>query len=511
MRRVAPNSGAALLAFSAAAAAGVACSLLVAKGGPILHARWTLLVELGLWALAWVAAVAAVFRLPRRLAVVLVVGAAVSVRTVALVGTPNTSDDLYRYAWDGRLQAHGIDPYTAPPLAPALSKLRDPWLWPDAVGCASLARPPGCTRINRPADRTIYPPVAEAWFTLVHEVGGDHAHDKAWQVAGLATDAAVIGLLLVALRRWRRDPRWVALYALCPAAVFEIVHNAHVDGLAVALMVAAFVVAVPPGEKRASAWRDVSVGLLIGAAALVKLYPAALLPAVLCLPRARPWRSLARAGGAAVALSAIAYAPHIHAVGLRVLGYLPGYLREEHYSGGGRFLLAGALGLRGTAAGAVAVITLVLVAGWVVRRRPDARRAAAIVLVALFLVTTPVQPWYAVSAVAFASLAGWPAPAAVAAAGYPYYFAVILDYRHAVGLAQLCYGAALALVVASAVGRRLRGPHTREIEGAAAVEAAVARRPVPRGEHRPPGPVCVDEGLQPAGRGLAGGALQHRA
>src|SRR5437016_5406746 len=83
---------------------------------------------------------------------------------------------------------------------------------------------------------------------LVHEAGGDHAHDKAWQVAGLATDAAVIGLLLVALRRWRRDPRWVALYALSPAAVFEIVHNAHVDGLAVALMVAAFVVALPPGE-----------------------------------------------------------------------------------------------------------------------------------------------------------------------------------------------------------------------------------------------------------------------
>src|SRR5205807_7701014 len=179
-----------------------------------------------------------------------------------------------------------------------------------------------------------------------------------------------------------------------------------------------------------------------------------------CLPRARPWRSVARAGGAAVALSAIAYAPHIHAVGLRVLGYLPGYLREEHYSGG-RFLLAGALGLRGTAASAVAVVALVSVVGWVVWRRPDAPRAAAIVLVALFLVTTPVQPWYAVSAVAFASLAGWPAPAAVVAAGYPYYFAVILDYRHAVGLAQLCYGVALAFVVASAVGRRLRRPDTR--------------------------------------------------
>jgi len=511
MRRITRRSGAALLAFAAAAGGGIALSFLVASRGPILHARWTLLVELGLWAMAWLTAVVAVFHLPRRLAVVLVIGAAVGLRAVALVGTPNTSDDLYRYAWDGRVQAHGIDPYNAPPLAPELSKLRDPWLWPDAAGCASLARPPGCTRINRPADRTIYPPVAEAWFTLVHEVGGDRGHDKAWQVAGLATDAAVIGLLLLALRRWRRDPRWVALYALCPAAVFEFVHNAHVDGLAVALLVAAFVVAVPPGKKPPSAARDVAVGLLIGAAALVKLYPAAVLLVMLCLPRARPWRSLLRATGAAAALTGITYAPHIHAVGLRVLGYLPGYLREEHYSSGGRFLLAGALGLHGTAAGAAASIVLLSVVAWVVWRRPDAPRAAAVVLVALFLVTTPVQPWYAVSAVALGALAGWPAPAVVAAAGYPYYFAVILDYRHAAGLAQLSYGAALVFVVAGALGRRLRRLDASEVERPAAVEAAVARRPVPRGEHSPACPVSVDEGLEPAGRGLAGGSLQHRA
>ena len=511
MRRITADSRGALLAFSVAAAGGIACSLLVATGGPILHARWTLLLELGLWAVAWLTAVIAVFRLPRRLAVVLVIGAAVGLRAVALVGTPNTSDDLYRYAWDGRVQAHGIDPYTGPPLAPELSKLRDPWLWPDAAGCAALARPPGCTRINRPADRTIYPPVAEAWFTVVHEVGGEGGHDKAWQVAGLVTDTAVIGLLMLALRRWRRDPRWVGLYALCPAAVFEFVHNAHVDGLAIVFMVAALVVVVPPDEKPASAARDVAVGLLIGAAALVKLYPAALLLVMLCLPRARPWRSLVRASGAAAALSAITYAPHIHAVGLRVLGYLPGYLREEHYRGGGRFLLAGVLGLPGPAATAVAGIALVSVLSWIVWRRPDAPRAAAIVLVTLFLVTTPVQPWYAVSAVALGSLAGWPAPAAVVVAGYPYYFAVILDYRHGVRLAQLCYGAALAFVVAGVVGRRLRGPDTREVEGPAAVEAAIARRPVPRGEHGQSGAVSIDEGLESAGRSLAGGTLQHRA
>ena len=60
-----------------------------------------------------------------------------------------------------------------------------------------------------------------------------------WQGAGLATDLVTIGLLVLALGRWRRDTRWVALYALCPAPAFEFVHNAHVDGLAVALLLLA--------------------------------------------------------------------------------------------------------------------------------------------------------------------------------------------------------------------------------------------------------------------------------
>lgn len=497
-----------LVAWLVAAAAGVACSWRMATGGAILHARWSLLAVLAVWAVAWLAATVLTFHLPTRWAIVLVVLAAVAMRCVALLGTPNTSDDFYRYAWDGRVQAHGIDPYASPPMTPALSPLRDEWLWPTASGCASLNRPPGCTRINRPTDRTIYPPVAEAWFTAVHAVAGDGSRQTPWQLAGLATDLAAIALLLAALQRWRRDVRWVALYALCPAAVFEFVSNAHVDGLAVALLLAAFVVAIPRDRGSPSVWRDVAVGVLIGAAALVKLYPALVLGAVLCLPRPRPWQSLARAAAAAASLTVIVYAPHVLAVGPRVVGYLPGYLREEHYSGGGRFLLAGALGLRGPAATVAAVAAMIATVGWIVWRRPDAPRAGAVLLVALFLITTPVQPWYAVSAVALGSLATWPASAGVVVAGYPYYFSVILDYRHTLGLARLSYGAAAVVVLADALALRRR--HPSQVERSTAIEATVASRPVPRGVDSPTGPAAVDEGLEPAGGRLSPAGLQDR-
>ena len=37
---------------------------------------------------------------------------------VSLVFTqPSLSDDMYRYIWDGRVQAHGISPYRYPPNA----------------------------------------------------------------------------------------------------------------------------------------------------------------------------------------------------------------------------------------------------------------------------------------------------------------------------------------------------------------------------------------------------------
>ena len=61
------------------------------------------------------------------------------------------------------------------------------------------------------------------------------------------------------------------------------------------------------------------------------------------------------AGGAAAAAVVVAgYLPHVLAVGVKVLGYLPGYLREENYDSGGRYLLASLLHLPVVPAAAVA-------------------------------------------------------------------------------------------------------------------------------------------------------------
>lgn len=430
----------------------------IARGGPLLTVRWRLLAELAIWAIAWAAGVAAAFRLPRRTAVWLILLVGVALRGAALAGPPTTTDDFYRYSWDGRVQAAGMNPYEYTPGSPELAGLREPWLWPVERPCPLAHRPLDCTRINRSKVHTIYPPVAEAWFGGIYRLTGIEARWKPWQVAGLITDVAVVALLAVALRRRGRDPRWCALYALCPAPVLEIVNNGHVDGLAILLAVAALVVGSPPVVGR----RDLTAGALIGAAGLVKFFPLLL---IVALAAAAPDRRRAalRIGGAAAAVVAVGYLPHVIRVGTKAVGFLPGYLREEQYDGAGRYLVAGALGVPAPLAGVLSVLALVAAVAWVWTCRPPGPSGATVLVGTLLLAVSPVQPWYAVTLLAFATMAVRPRWTAVVAAGYPYFFAVILLHPHRTGIGQLAHGLAAVAVAAPFLVRGSRAAaHTME-------------------------------------------------
>jgi hypothetical protein len=427
-----------LLGGVLAAAAGTWLSWRIASGTRIRGEPETLLRAVAIWWLVFAAGAACVLGVPRRWAVGLIVVAAIAMRVAALAGVPALSNDVDRYAWDGHVQASGVDPYRYPPNAPQLDRLHLRRLYPAASTCRTLNRDPGCIRINRPWDRTIYPPVAEAWFVGVHAVAGDGGEARTWQIAGLLVDLATLAVLLALLRSWGRDPRWLALYAWCPAAVLETVQNGHVDGLATLMIL---------GALWAARRRPAVAGALLAMATLVKLYPALLMAALLLR---RGWQ---RAVAAFAAVIAIGYAPHVLAVGPKVLGYLPGYLREEDYAGGKRFLLLDGIGLTGTLAQVVAVGVVLGTAAWVVAQREQLAVDVAMrrLLGALLLVATTVQPWYAVPLAALAALEGAWWWLAVAAAGYPLFFRTLekvpLPGWPAYQVGQLAYGTALAVVL----------------------------------------------------------------
>lgn len=400
-------------------------------------------VEILLWWLAWAVAVGCLRRVPARRVLLLVVLGAIALRLAAITAVVPLSDDLYRYAWDGRVQASGTDPYRYPPTAPELAHLRDDWLFPDDAECERRGKEPGCTIINRPSVRTIYPPVAQAWFVTGHALGASQLEDLGWQLFALLADVATMLLLWRLLLRFERDPRWVAVYAWSPVAVLEAVQNGHVDGLATLFVLAAVGLA-----GRRPGWS----GAALGAATMVKLYPALLLPVLL---GRRPVRVVT----AFAAVCVVSYVPHLLAVGWDVLGYLPGYLQEEDYDSGDRFLLLSPLGLTGTAGTVVAAVIGLIVAVVVlrrVRRSPeDVSRHALLLLGSALLVATPVQPWYGLPIAALAALAVRPVWLAIPLAAYPTFFAVVPagPSEGAARLGSACFAAALIAIV---VGERRR-------------------------------------------------------
>jgi hypothetical protein len=213
--------------------------------------------SLSLFAGAWLAFAAAAWLVrgvPKRAAALLILGGCLLGGIATASGPERQSDDLYRYIWDGQVQAAGIDPYAYVPAAPQLAALREnSFLWPDqhtlwcvAPGTQDPDQPgdlvSGCTLINRPTVHTIYPPVAEAYFYAVTELSPQGSRYKPIQLAAVLLALATAVVLLFGLRSLGRDPRSAALWAWCPTVLFESGNGAHVDVLAAFFSVCALVV-----------------------------------------------------------------------------------------------------------------------------------------------------------------------------------------------------------------------------------------------------------------------------
>ncbi len=314
--------------------------------------------------------------------VALVLGLAIAFRAACVVPgeTPPLSTDLHRYAWDARVQAAGINPYRYAPDDPALARLRDEVVWPE---------------INLPGWHTVYPPGAEAAFLAARGVFGDRLGSTT--LLFLGGEALAVGLLLVVLARMRSKPplERIALYAWHPLAISEIAANGHVDALSVVGLAGLL-----------AAWqarRFGLAGLATGFAALVKLGPILLVPA---LARRGGWRYVVPA----LALCVLAYGAYA-SVGLGVLGDLGDYVERQRFGGSLWWGLRQLIGPAGANAACAAV--LLGIVGLVALRAHDTieqvARSSLLVLGTLLLCVSYVQPWHALWLLPFFPLVRAPA------------------------------------------------------------------------------------------------------
>ncbi|HWB32656.1 MAG TPA: glycosyltransferase family 87 protein [Acidobacteriaceae bacterium] len=231
---------------------------------------------------------------------------ALAARVVCIAHPAFLSSDLYRYVWDGKVQAAGINPYRYIPADDHLRFLRDNAIYPN---------------INRKDyAHTIYPPFAQMLFWAVTRISATEAGMKTAMVAFEALTCWALMQMLELLHRRREE---VLLYAWHPLCVWEIGSSGHIDAAAIALITVAAWAILRNKPARSAVWLTL--------AALIKMYPALLL---LSFGRRLTWKIVAMCS----VIVAISYAIY-SSVGTGVLGFLGPYSREERLNTGERYFV----------------------------------------------------------------------------------------------------------------------------------------------------------------------------
>jgi alpha-1,6-mannosyltransferase len=313
-----------------------------------------------------------------------VLGVAILLRAMPLLAIPH-STDIYRYIWDGRVQAEGINPYRYIPADPALEHLRDEGIFP---------------KINRKDyARTIYPPTAQIIYLMATRLGETVT---AMKLAMLVFEALTIWALLQLLAARGLPAPLVLAFAWHPLAIWEVAGSGHVDIAAAAFMMLA-ILAADRGRQGVA-------GAVLAFAAGAKFLPLVIAPA---LWRRGRWRMPA----VFVVTGAALYMPYL-SVGRDVFGFLGGYADEGGLRTGEGFLLSaifGQIGLAGMAIPLFIACALVVLGAlaWRAALRPTPERpdiGAAFALATAFTVLiSPHHAWYFLWLIPFLCLVPSPA------------------------------------------------------------------------------------------------------
>lgn len=306
-----------------------------------------------------------------RLIFALIIIFAVLFRFSILFASPYLSDDVYRYIWDGRVQAAKINPYRFVPADPNLAPLRDEKIYP---------------HINRrDYAHTIYPPIAQMFFLAATRFNEAVTWMKAAMVlCEILAFAALVALLV----SFGLPAQRIIVCAWHPLLVWEIAGSGHVDALM--LMFIAF--ALLARRKN----YDSATGIALACATLVKFYPLILFPAFY---RRWSWRM-----PLAFALTIIvAYLPYL-SVGTGALGFLSGYASEEKLKTGENFFLKSlaqhlfaGIQIPNSIYALFVFVTLAVIAVWSLkdeRHETDYIMRALVLAASFTILLSPHYTWY---------------------------------------------------------------------------------------------------------------------
>ncbi len=198
---------------------------------------------------------------PRSYIIALLI-AGVLFRMIVVWHAPVGSDDIFRYIWDGKVLTAGMDPYRYEPSNSALLQLHSE-LVP--------------AKINFPAMKSIYPPLAEWFFGIVYLAVGESV--VGFKLAMVFVELASVVLLFRLLRKMSRPLKYLFLYLLCPLPILQFAVDGHCD-----VLLFPFLLGVMLFWARG---RKIWSYIMLGFSAIARLYPVVLLPALLIRDRGK--------------------------------------------------------------------------------------------------------------------------------------------------------------------------------------------------------------------------------
>lgn len=227
-----------------------------------------------------------------------IVAGGIILRVMMFWTVPALETDLYRYLWDGALVATGHNPYAYAPgslnAAGVPADVRD------------LASEAGYIheRINHRELRTIYPPVAQAFFAAAYLA--ETWSITAWRLVCLLCEMATLWLLIRLLDVLGRNRLWLAVYWWNPLIIKELMNSAHMDAVLVPLLLAALLLALTQ--------RSILSCIVLALAAGTKVWPVLLLPLVMRPLLGEPRRLAAAVCLTGLCLAALAVPPLISGI-----------------------------------------------------------------------------------------------------------------------------------------------------------------------------------------------------
>lgn len=148
--------------------------------------------------------------------------ASVAFRAVLLFSVPALSDDFYRFIWDGQLLAAGVHPFAQVPSYYMGHPASFPGIDPELF-----------SKLNSKETFTVYPPVAQFifWLSVKVSTGSVYGSMVAMKLVLFAFEIGTLSVFPKVMRQFNLPPKRVLIYALNPLVILEVTGNLHFEGV----------------------------------------------------------------------------------------------------------------------------------------------------------------------------------------------------------------------------------------------------------------------------------------